>query len=230
MITKHGKKYTELTKDLDLKKSYTAVEAIDLVKKTNPAKFDATVEAHLKLNIDLEKPEQNIRSTVILPKGTGRDTKVLVFVTEKDEKAAKTAGADFVGLEDLTDKIVKGWLGFDVAVATPDAMPKIAKIAKVLGSRGMMPNPKAGTVTNDIAKTVEEFKKGKIEFRSDSLGGIHIGIGKVSFSEADLLENLQKFYRALVAMKPSSVKGIFVKSVHLSSTMGPGVKVDPNKI
>ncbi len=225
-MKKHGKKYREVVKDLDLKKSYSLEEAIGLVKKTNPAKFDATIEAHLKLNIDLAKPEQNIRSTVILPKGTGRDVKVLALVGEKDEKAAHDAGADFVGLEEFADKIVKSWLGFDVAIATPEAMPKIAKIAKVLGSRGMMPNPKAGTVVQDIGKAVEEFKKGKIEFRSDSLGGIHIGIGKTSFAETDLLENFQKFYRALTAMKPSTVKGQFVKSVYLASSMGPGVKVD----
>ncbi|MBI2447977.1 50S ribosomal protein L1 [Candidatus Microgenomates bacterium] len=226
----HGKKYREAIKDLDLKKTYTAGEAIALVKKTNSAKFDATIEAHLKLNIDLAKPEQNVRSTVVLPKGTGKTLKILALVGEKDEKAAKTAGADFIGLENMTEKITKGWTGFDIAVATIEAMPKIAKIAKILGSKGLMPNPKAGTVTNDISKTVEEFKKGKIEFRSDSLGGIHIGIGKVSFPDEDLLENFKKFYNALNAAKPNAVKGNLVKSIYLSSTMGPGVKVELSKI
>lgn len=229
-MKKYGKNYNKAVEGLDLKKTYTPDEAIELVKKTNTVKFDATVEFHAKLNIDLSKPEQNVRSTVVLPKGTGKVKKILAFVGDKDEKAAKDAGADFVGLEDLVEKITKGWLGFDIAIATPEVMPKIAKVAKILGSRGLMPNPKVGTVTPNPAGAIEEIKKGKIEFRSDSLGGIHAGIGKVSFSKEDLMENLSKFYKTLNAAKPSTIKGNFIKGAFLSSTMGPGVKLDISKI
>ncbi len=229
-MKKHGKKYLEAIKDIDFKKSHTPEEAIATLKKIQITKFDPSIEIHLKLGVDLTKPEQNVRSTVVLPKGTGKELKILAFVSDKDEKAAKTAGADFIGLEDMVDKIMKGWLGFDIAIATPEVMPKIAKVAKVLGSRGLMPNPKVGTVTTDVTKTIEEFKKGKIEFRSDSLGGIHTAIGKLSFSEGDLMENFLKFYRALTAVKPSTLKGIYVKSAHISSTMGPGLKLDLSKI
>lgn len=230
MQKKHGKKYLEAIKEVDLKKSYTPEEAVMTLKKMQLTKFDPSVEIHLKLGIDLSKPEQNVRSTVVLPKGTGKVLKILAFVSDKDEKAAKEAGADFIGLENMVDKIMKGWLGFDIAIATPEVMPKIAKVAKVLGSRGLMPNPKVGTVTTDVAKTIEEFKKGKIEFRSDSLGGIHAGIGKLSFSQEDLMENFLKFYRALTGVKPSTLKGIYIKSAHMSSTMGPGLKLDLSKV
>jgi large subunit ribosomal protein L1 len=230
MAVKHGKKYLEAIKDVDLKKTYSPEEAIVVLKKIQVTKFDPSVEFHAKLGIDLSKPEQNVRSTVVLPKGTGKVKKVLAFVGDKDEKSAKEAGADFIGLEDMVEKINKGWLGFDVAVATPETMPKIAKVAKILGSRGLMPNPKVGTVTTDIAKTIEEIKKGKIEFRSDSLGGLHVAIGKLSFSEADLMENFVKFYRTLITVKPSSLKGIYIKSAHFSTTMGPGIKLDVSKV
>lgn len=230
MKTKHGKKYRSAIESIDLKKSYTPEEAISTLKKIQVTKFDASLEVHLKLGIDLAKPEQNVRSTVILPKGTGKKLKILAFVGEKDEKAAKEAGADFVGLDNLVEKILKGWLGFDIAIATAEVMPKIAKVAKVLGSRGMMPNPKIGTITTDVAKTIEEFKKGKIEFRSDILGGIHAAIGKLSFSESDLLENFTKFYKTVLNVKPATLKGIYIKSMHLSSTMGPGLKIDFGKI
>lgn len=230
MTKKHGKKYLEAVKDIDLKKAYTPEEAIATLKKVQVTKFDPSIEVHLKLGVDLSKPEQNVRSTVVLPKGTGKALKILAFVSDKDEKAAKSAGADFIGLENMVEKILKdGWLGFDIAIATPEVMPKIAKVAKILGSRGLMPNPKVGTVTTDIAKTIEEFKKGKIEFRSDSLGGIHSAIGKLSFSESDLMENFLKFYKALMAVKPSTLKGIYIKSAHISSTMGPGLKLDLSK-
>jgi len=229
MIKKHGKKYRAAIEGVDLKKSYTPEEAVMILKKIQVTKFDPSIEVHLKLGVDLAKPEQNVRSTVVLPKGTGKTLKILAFVSDKDEKAAKAAGADFIGLEDMVDKIMKGWLGFDIAIATPEVMPKIAKVAKVLGSRGLMPNPKVGTVTTDVTKTIEEFKKGKIEFRSDSLGGIHTAIGKLSFSQEDLLENFLKFYRALMAVKPSTLKGIYIKSAHMSSTMGPGLKLDLSK-
>jgi len=181
MANKYGKKYRAATEGIDLKKTYSPEEAIAVLKKIQITKFDPSVEIHMKLGIDLAKPEQNVRSTVILPKGTGKEIKVLAFVSDKDEAKAKAAGADFIGLENMVEKITKGWLGFDIAVATPEVMPKIAKVAKILGSRGLMPNPKVGTVSNDPAKTIEEFKKGKIEFRSDALGGIHAGIGKLSF-------------------------------------------------
>lgn len=230
MTKKHAKKYREAVKDIDLKKSYTPEEAIAVLKKMQLTKFDPSVELHLKLGIDLTKPEQNVRSTVVLPKGTGKVLRILAFVSDKDEKAAKAAGADFAGLEDMVEKVSKGWLGFDIAIATPEVMPKIAKVAKFLGSRGMMPNPKIGTVTNDVAKTIEEFKKGKIEFRSDSLGGIHAAFGKLSFSQEDLTENFLKLYRSLLAVKPSTLKGVYIKSAHMSSTMGPGLKLDLSKI
>jgi large subunit ribosomal protein L1 len=230
MQKKHGKKYLEAIKDIDFKKSQTPEEAIATLKKMQITKFDPSVEIHLKLGVDLTKPEQNVRSTVVLPKGTGKTLKILAFVSDKDEKAAKAAGADFIGLEDMVEKIMKGWLGFDIAIATPEVMPKIAKVAKVLGSRGLMPNPKVGTVTTDVTKTIEEFKKGKIEFRSDSLGGIHVAIGKLSFPEGDLMENFLKFYRAILSVKPSTLKGIYIKSAHISSTMGPGLKLDLSKI
>lgn len=225
-----GKKLREATKDLDLKKVYTPEEALTILKKIQVTKFDPSIEIHMKLGIDLTKPEQNVRSTVVLPKGTGKKIKILAFVGDKDVKGAKDAGADFVGLEDLVEKISKGWLGFDIAIATPEVMPKIAKVAKILGSRKLMPNPKVGTVTPDVAKAIEEIKKGKIEFRSDSLGGIHVAIGKLSFSEADLLENFMRFYRTILNAKPATLKGNYVKSVHLSSTMGPGIKIDFSKI
>ncbi len=229
-MKKKGKKYQDVTKDIDLNKEYSLEEAIGLVKKTSTTKFDGTVEFHAKLNIDLEKPEQNVRSTVVLPHGTGRDTKILAFVEAKDEGKAKDAKADFVGLDEFVEKINKGWLGFDVAVATPETMPKIAKLAKILGARGLMPNPKAGTVTADVAKTIEEFKKGKVEFRTDSLGGIHIGIGKVSWDDKKIIENFNTLYKALISAKPSSIKGIYMKSISLSSSMGPGIKLDPNTL
>lgn len=225
MSKKHGKKYLEAVKDLDLKKAYTPEEAFQVLKKVQVTKFDPSIELHMKLGIDLTKPEQNIRGSVTLPKGTGKKIKILAFTDEKDEKAAKDAGADFVGLEDMVEKITKGWLGFDVAIATPTTMPKIAKVAKILGSRGLMPNPKVGTVSADITKTIEEFKKGKIEFRSDSLGGIHSAIGKLSFSEADLMENFNKLYKTILNSKPSTLKGNYIKSMHISSTMGPGIKI-----
>ncbi|HRY60407.1 MAG TPA: 50S ribosomal protein L1 [Patescibacteria group bacterium] len=230
MANKYGKKYKKAVEGLDLKKTYSPDEAIELLKKTNTVKFDATIEFHAKLNIDLSKPEQNVRSTVVLPKGTGKTKRILAFVGDKDEKIAKDAGADFVGLEDLVEKVTKGWLGFDIAIATPEVMPKIAKVAKFLGSRGLMPNPKVGTVTTDVAKAIDEIKKGKIEFRSDSLGGIHVGIGKVSFSKEDLLENFNKFYKTLTGAKPSTIKGNFIRSAFISSTMGPGIKLDLSKI
>jgi len=229
-MNKYGKKLREAIKDIDLKKSYSIEEAIATLKKVQTTKFDPSVELHMKVGIDLSKPEQNVRSTVVLPRGTGKKLKILAFVGDKDEKAAKDAGADFVGLEDLVEKVTKGWLGFDIAIATPEVMPKIAKVAKVLGSRGLMPNPKVGTVNPDVAKTVEDFKKGKIEFRSDSLAGIHAAFGKLSFSDADLLENFMKLYRAILAVKPSTLKGNYIKSVHISSTMGPGLKIDFSKI
>ena len=229
-MKKKGKKYQDIIKDIDLNKEYGLDEAIGLVKNTSTTKFDGTVEFHAKLGLDLEKPEQNVRSTVVLPNGTGRDMKILVFAEAKDEKKAKDAGADFVGLDEFIEKIKKGWLGFDVAVATPENMPKIAKLAKILGARGLMPNPKAGTVTTDVVKTIEEFKKGKIEFRADSLGGIHVGIGKVSWDEKKLVENFNTLHKALVSAKPSSLKGVYIKSISLSSTMGPGIKININTL
>ncbi|MFA7308488.1 MAG: 50S ribosomal protein L1 [Patescibacteria group bacterium] len=230
MAKLYGKKYTKAVEGLDLLKKYSTEEALELVKKTNTAKFDGTVEVHVKLTTNPTKADQGIRSTTTLPNGTGKKVRVIAFVSEKDEKAATDAGADEVGTEKLIEKITKGWLAFDIAVATPDMMPKIAKVAKILGSRGMMPNPKVGTVTPNFADTIRDFKKGKIEFRADSLAGIHAGIGKVSFTTAQLKENFDTFVTALVANKPSSVKGPLIKSIAISSTMGPGIKVETSKL
>jgi len=221
-----GKKYSEATKLIDPQKEYNLSEAIDLVKKTNPAKFDATVEAHLRLGVDLSAPEQTVRGVVDFPHGTGKIKKVLVFAEGEKEKDAKAAGADWTGSDDLIKKIEDGWLDFEIAVATPEMMPRISKIAKILGTKGLMPNPKSGTVTPEIAKIVAAIKKGRAEFRMDALGIIHQAIGKVSFSQEQLEENLISLIKAVTAVKPATVKGQFLKSLSVTSTMGPGIKIN----
>ncbi|MBZ4650133.1 50S ribosomal protein L1 [Thermosipho africanus Ob7] len=227
-MPKHSKRYNEVRKLVDRNKDYDLNEAIDLAKKVATAKFDETVELHIKTNIDYRKSDQQIRSTISLPHGTGKEVKVLVFATGEKAEEAKAAGADYVGAEDLAEKIQKeNFLDFDVAIATPDMMRVIGKLGKILGPRGLMPNPKAGTVTNDVASAVKEFKKGRMEVRTDKTGNLHIPVGKASFDNEKLKENIKSAYEQILNLKPAGVKGNFIKKVVLSTTMGPGIKVDP---
>ena len=209
-----------VTKDL-----YTVDEAIALLKKTSPVKFDASVEINAKLGVDPKKSDQNVRSTVSLPHGTGKTVRVIAFVTEDKAKEAKAAGALKAGADELIEEILKGFLDFDVAVATPDMMKSLGKVAKILGQKGLMPNPKAGTVTTDISKTIEQIKKGQVEFRVDKFSVIHNMFGKVSFSEKQLQENFLSLMKAVMDAKPASAKGTYLQKVSLATTMGPGVNV-----
>ena len=225
---KKGKKYLEAAKLVDKSKLYTKEEAIKLVKETNTAKFDASVELAMRLNLDTKKADQQLRGAVVLPNGTGKTKRVLVL-TKTNAEAARKAGADFVGDMDLIEKIDKeSWFDFDVIIATPEMMPALGKLGKVLGPKGLMPNPKTGTVTTDPAKEVEEVKKGKVEYRTDSYGNVHVSIGKVSFDDKKLVENLVSFVSLIIKSKPSVVKGEYVKNISVSSTMGPGIKIDLN--
>ncbi|MSR85201.1 50S ribosomal protein L1 [Candidatus Uhrbacteria bacterium] len=227
----HGKRYTELKKLVDSKKLYTPEEAVELVKKTSNTKFDATVEAHFNLGIDVKKGEQQVRSTIVFPHGTGKVKKVAAFVSGDKEKDAKEAGADIIGGEELISEIAKsGKIDFDIAIATPDMMAKLAKVAKILGPRGLMPNPKTETVGPNVKKMVEEIKKGKASFKNDVTGNIHLSIGKISMDGKQLLENFLALVEAVKKTKPPSSKGVFLLSVTLTSTMGPGVHVDTAKI
>jgi large subunit ribosomal protein L1 len=227
-MKKHGKKYREVKKLVD-KPTYEVSEAIALLKKTSPTKFDASCEVHMKLGLDTKQADQLLRGTVVMPNGTGKTVRVIAFVNEAQQANAKKAGAVEAGLEDLIEKITKGWLEFDVAVATPDVMKGLGKIAKTLGQKGLMPNPKAGTVTTDVTKTIGEIMKGKVEFRLDKLANVHNVFGKVSFDPKALEENLKTFLKAIVAAKPTGAKGIFVQSITLTTTMGPGIALDVNK-
>ena len=225
---KKGKKYVQALELIEKGKAYTKEEAIELVKKTSTSKFDGSVEVAMNLNLDTKKTDQQLRGAIVLPNGTGKTKRVLVLTKNADQaKAAKTAGADFVGEADLVDKIQKeNWLDFDVIIATPEMMPLLGKLGKVLGPRGLMPNPKTGTVTTDVTKAIEDIKKGRIEYRTDSYGNVHAIIGKVSFDADKLVENLQAFVTTIVKSKPQTAKGQFIKNISVSSTMGPGVKVD----
>lgn len=226
---KRGKKYNEALGKVEKGKAYTKEEAIKLVKETNYTNFDASVEVAMRLNLDTKKADQQLRGAIVLPNGTGQTKKVLVIAKGEAAKAAKDAGADYVGDNDMLEKIQKeSWFDFDVMIATPDMMPALGKIGRILGPKGLMPNPKTGTVTLDTAKAVEEVKKGRVEYRTDSYGNVHALIGKVSFGESELLENLETFVSLIVKSKPSVVKGTYVKNISVSSTMGPGIKVDPN--
>ncbi len=226
-MPKHSKRYQEARKLVDSTKEYSIDEAVELVKKVATAKFPETVEVHIKTNIDYRKSEQNIRSTISLPHGTGKTVRVLVFAKGDKAEEAKKAGADYVGAEELADKIAnEGFFDFDVAIATPDMMKVIGKLGKVLGPRGLMPNPKTGTVTDDIEKTVQEFKKGKVEVRTDKTGNLHFPIGKVNFDSEKLKENFSSAYEQILALRPQGVKGNFIKKVVLAPTMGPGIKID----
>ncbi|UZN23402.1 50S ribosomal protein L1 [bacterium 3DAC] len=225
-MAKRGKRYKALLEKYDRNAEYSIKEAVKLVKELATAKFDETIELHMRMGIDPKKPDQNIRSSVVLPHGTGKNVRVLVFAEGAKAEEAKEAGADYVGSDDLIEKIQKGWLDFDIAIATPDQMRKVSKIARILGPRGLMPNPKAGTVTNDIAAAVKEFKAGKIEFRNDKTGNLHIPVGKASFDEQKLLENIKAALAAVLAAKPASSKGAYIKKMVLAPTMGPGVRVN----
>ena len=224
-----GKNYVESSKLVERNKLYTKEEAIKLVKETSKTKFDSSVELALRLNLDTKKADQQLRGAFVLPNGTGKTKKVLVIAKGDQAKAAKEAGADYVGDNDLLEKIEQeNWFDFDVMIATPDMMPALGKLGRVLGPKGLMPNPKTGTVTMDVKKAVEEVKKGRIEYRTDSYGIIHIIIGKVSFTDAKLIENLDAFISLILKSKPATVKGTYVKSIAVSSTMGPGIKINTN--
>ena len=226
---KRSKKYVEASNKIDRTKSYTLEEAIKLVKETSITKFDSSVELALRLNLDPKKADQQLRGAVVLPNGTGKTKRVLVIAKGEAANAAKEAGADYVGDMDYIEKIEKeNWFEFDTMIATPDMMPQLGKIGRVLGPKGLMPNPKTGTVTMDTKTAVEDVKKGRVEYRTDSYGNVHVLVGKSSFDEAKLVENVKAFVSLILKTKPSTVKGKYVLNISVSSTMGPGVKVDIN--
>ena len=226
-----GKKYQESAKLIDKSAQYEAAEGMDLICKTAKAKFDETVELHVKLGVDSRHADQQVRGAIVLPHGTGKTVRVLVFAKGDKAEAAKAAGADYVGEMDLVEKIQKeNWFDFDVVVATPDMMGVVGRLGKVLGPKGLMPSPKAGTVTPDVAKAVQESKAGKIEYRLDKTNIIHCPIGKASFGQEKLLENFNALLDAIIKAKPAALKGQYIKSVAVASTMGPGVRINPNKV
>lgn len=228
---KHGKKYVDSAKLIDRTKLYDADEALDLVVKTSTAKFDETVEVHVKLGVDSRHADQQVRGAIVLPNGTGKSVKILAICKGDNVKLAQEAGADYVGAEEFTQKIQQeGWMDFDVLITTPDMMGLVGRLGKVLGPRGLMPNPKAGTVTPDIAKAIKEAKAGKIEYRLDKTNIIHCPIGKSSFGTEKLLENFNTLLEAVVKAKPAAAKGQYIRSCAVTSTMGPGVRVNPNKV
>lgn len=223
---KKGKKYVEALSKIEKNRAYTKEEAIKLVKETSTTSFDSSVEIAIKLNLDTKKADQQLRGAIVLPNGTGKVKKVLVIAKGAQAEAAKAAGADFVGDTDMLEKIEKeNWFGFDTMVATPDMMPQLGKLGKVLGPKGLMPNPKTGTVTMDTKKAVEEIKKGRVEYRTDSYGNIHVLIGKVSFEDTKLIENMNALMSVIQKSKPAAVKGKYILNVSVASTMGPGVKI-----
>ncbi len=226
LIERRGKKYQESAKLIDKNKSYTLEEAIDLAIKANPVKFDATLEAHVRLGVDPRQADQNIRTTIVLPNGNGKNVRVAVFAPLDVCKAAKAAGADIAEDEEFLKQLDKGTIDFDVLISTPAYMPKLGKYARLLGPKGLMPNPKAGTVTTDVEKAVKESKAGKVEYRVDKQAIVHIGFGKVSFGTEKLLENVNVFFESLKAQKPASLKGTYVKSVFITTTMGPSISVE----
>lgn len=224
-MAKRGKKYQEALKLVDRTKRYSLDEAVGLVKKTNIAKFDATVECAARLNIDPRKAEQNLRGAVSLPNGTGKTVRVLVITKGAKIEEALKAGADYAGETEYLEKIKGGWFEFDTVIASPDMMGELGKLGRILGPKGLMPNPKTGTVTMDIEKVVKEFKAGKVEYRTDKVGNIQVPVGKVSFDSNKLKENIQTIYRQLMRIKPSTVKGVYMQNFTITTTMGPGIKV-----
>ncbi|MGQ9508837.1 MAG: 50S ribosomal protein L1 [Thermodesulfobacteriota bacterium] len=227
---KRGKKYLEARSKVDRNKRYDLEEGIKLLLDTSYAKFDETVDLAVRLGVDPKKSDQMVRGTAVLPHGTGRSVRVLVFAKGPKEKEALEAGADYVGGEELIEKISKGWLEFDKAIATPDMMSSVSKLGKILGPRGLMPNPKVGTVTFDLAKAIKEIKAGKVEFRVEKAGIVHVPVGKVSFGLSKLLDNIRTLLDVIIRAKPSTSKGVYLKSIAISTTMGPGIKIDPLKI
>ena len=225
-MAKRGKKYQEALKLVDRQKRYSLEEAVELVKKTNVAKFDATVEVSFKLNIDPRKAEQNLRGAVSLPNGTGKTVRVLVIAKDAKAKEALAAGADYAGDAEYLEKIKEGWFEFDTIIATPDMMGELGKLGRVLGPKGLMPNPKTGTVTMNIEQTVKEFKAGKVEYRTDKVGNVQVPVGKVSFANDKLAENVLAIYKQMVRIKPQTVKGVYIQNLTITSTMGPGIKVE----
>ncbi|MCZ2259233.1 50S ribosomal protein L1 [Sporosarcina sp. G11-34] len=229
-MAKKGKKFTEALKLVDAMNTYTVEEAVDLAKKTSTVNFDATVEVAFRLGIDTRKNDQQIRGAVVLPNGTGKVQRVLVFAKGEKLKEAEAAGADFAGDADYIAKIQQGWFDFDVIVATPDMMGEVGKIGRILGPKGLMPNPRTGTVTFDVAKAIEEIKAGKVEYRADKAGIIHAPIGKVSFDNEKLVENFLTVFDTVQKAKPASAKGTYMKSVNVTTTMGPAVKIDTSSV
>ena len=228
-MKKQGKKYVEASTKIEKNKLYSVDEAIELVKNTSITKFDSTVEVAFKLNLDTKKADQQLRGSLVLPNGTGKTKKILVLAKGAQADAAKAAGADYVGDTDLIEKIQKeNWFDFDTIIATPEMMPQLGRIGKILGPKGLMPNPKTGTVTVTPEKAVEDVKKGMIEYRADSYGNVHSIIGKVSFEADKLKENLNYLYNTIVKAKPSAVKGTYIQNISVSTTMGPGIKIDKN--
>ena len=225
-----GKKYLAVLPKVEKDKLYPAEEALRLAQETSPSKFDATVELHMAMGLDPKKPDQNIRGTVLMPAGTGRTRKILVLAEDADAKKALAAGADFAGLDEMIKKIQDGWMEFDLVIATPTVMAQVGKLGQTLGTKGLMPNPKSGTVTPDVAKAVEEFKKGKVELRLDKDAIVHLGFGKVSFKPEDLLTNFKTIVGAIQSAKPSAAKGTYIKRMSVTTTMGPGIKVDLNSL
>ena len=226
-MPKHRKNYRAAAEKVDSQKLYTPLEAVKLVKEVAPAKFDETVEAHFRLGIDTRKADQNVRGSISLPHGTGKTVRVAVFAEGEKAREAEAAGADVIGSDDLVAQIQAGEINFDAAIATPNMMAKVGRIGKILGPRGLMPNPKLGTVTMDVAKMVAELKAGRVEYRADRYGICHVPVGRISFDDQKIVENYAALYTEILRVKPSSAKGRYVKSIALTSTMGPGVKVDP---
>jgi len=227
---KQSRRYQELLKNIEPEKEYSLEDAVKLLKKTATAKFDETVEVSVRLGVDPRHADQAVRGTVALPHGIGKTVRVLVLCKSVKEKEANEAGADYVGFEEYLKKINENWFDFDVMIATPDVMGEVGKLGKILGPRGLMPNPKSGTVTLDVGKAVKEVKAGKIEFRVDKTGILHVNVGKASFSEPQLVDNIRAFMDTVVRLKPASAKGQYVRSVTVSSTMGPGIPIDRNAI
>lgn len=227
MAKSRGKKYLEVAKLVDTAKLYEVKEALELIKKTRTAKFLETIEVALRLGVDPRHASQQIRGTVVLPHGTGKNVKVLAITQGENIEKALEAGADYAGAEEYIEKIQQGWLDFDIVIATPDMMPKLGRLGKILGTKGLMPNPKSGTVTPNIAGAVSEFKKGKLAFRVDKLGSIHVPIAKADFDDEKIYENFKAFMAEIIRLKPADAKGQYLKTVAVSLTMGPGVKIDP---
>jgi large subunit ribosomal protein L1 len=229
-MAKRGKKYSEAAKLVDRSKAYPINEAVELVKKTSFTKFDASVEVAFRLGVDPKKADQQIRGAVVLPNGTGKTQRVLVFAKGPKAKEAEAAGADYVGDSEYINKITQGWFEFDVIVATPDMMGEVGKLGRTLGPKGLMPNPKTGTVTFDVTKAMNEIKAGKVEYRVDKAGNIHVPTGKASFEDSKLVENFNTIFETMQKVKPAASKGTYMKNVAITSTMGPSVKVDPSSV